>query len=136
MPRAGLRPGQHLACITLHERREPRRIIERPGADVDETHVGLDPREQPTLAPVAMMVPRPLAVQPADHRLARGHLEAGARRHHRGRERAATHLLAAGRSEEHTSELQSLMRISYAVFCLKKKITQHDVQTPRKINKE
>src|SRR3546814_3691800 len=29
------------------------------------------------------------------------------------------------RSEEHTSELQSLMRISYAVFCLKKKNTQH-----------
>src|SRR3546814_10052238 len=28
----------------------------------------------------------------------------------------------AGRSEEHTSELQSLMRISYAVFCLNKKI--------------
>src|SRR3546814_10713079 len=28
------------------------------------------------------------------------------------------------RSEEHTSELQSLMRISYAVFCLKKKTTQ------------
>src|SRR3546814_4721945 len=30
----------------------------------------------------------------------------------------------AKRSEEHTSELQSLMRISYAVFCLKKKTTQ------------
>src|SRR3546814_3370851 len=30
---------------------------------------------------------------------------------------------AASRSEEHTSELQSLMRISYAVFCLKKKKT-------------
>src|SRR3546814_6160373 len=29
--------------------------------------------------------------------------------------------LAFSRSEEHTSELQSLMRISYAVFCLKKK---------------
>src|SRR3546814_10881802 len=29
------------------------------------------------------------------------------------------------RSEEHTSELQSLMRISYAVFCLKKKNKQH-----------
>src|SRR3546814_8613837 len=29
------------------------------------------------------------------------------------------------RSEEHTSELQSLMRISYAVFCLKKKTTQN-----------
>src|SRR3546814_6411290 len=32
---------------------------------------------------------------------------------------------ASGRSEEHTSELQSLMRISYAVFCLKKKKTTH-----------
>src|SRR3546814_1823491 len=31
----------------------------------------------------------------------------------------------AGRSEEHTSELQSLMRISYAVFCLKKKKVTH-----------
>src|SRR3546814_6213195 len=30
-----------------------------------------------------------------------------------------------GRSEEHTSELQSLMRISYAVFCLKKKKKMH-----------
>src|SRR3546814_8862749 len=30
-----------------------------------------------------------------------------------------------GRSEEHTSELQSLMRISYAVFCLKKKNTTY-----------
>src|SRR3546814_8288158 len=29
------------------------------------------------------------------------------------------------RSEEHTSELQSLMRISYAVFCLQKKTNQH-----------
>src|SRR3546814_2876161 len=31
------------------------------------------------------------------------------------------------RSEEHTSELQSLMRISYAVFCLKKKKIQHNI---------
>src|SRR3546814_3634068 len=37
---------------------------------------------------------------------------------------------AASRSEEHTSELQSLMRISYAVFCLKKQktITHIDIQ--------
>src|SRR3546814_6783644 len=36
--------------------------------------------------------------------------------------RAVSYLLSeTGRSEEHTSELQSLMRISYAVFCLKKK---------------
>src|SRR3546814_10353204 len=31
------------------------------------------------------------------------------------------------RSEEHTSELQSLMRISYAVFCLKKKIRSNNI---------
>src|SRR3546814_9939185 len=39
---------------------------------------------------------------------------------------------ALGRSEEHTSELQSLMRISYAVFCLKKKKNQHtpNINTP------
>src|SRR3546814_5130462 len=34
-------------------------------------------------------------------------------------------VMGTGRSEEHTSELQSLMRISYAVFCLKKKRTQN-----------
>src|SRR3546814_4137512 len=32
------------------------------------------------------------------------------------------------RSEEHTSELQSLMRISYAVFCLKKKTNKHHIR--------
>src|SRR3546814_7394713 len=36
------------------------------------------------------------------------------------------------RSEEHTSELQSLMRISYAVFCLKKKITKKQKETIKK----
>src|SRR3546814_7916459 len=36
------------------------------------------------------------------------------------------------RSEEHTSELQSLMRISYAVFCLKKKKTKIQQQTNNK----
>src|SRR3546814_4215692 len=35
-------------------------------------------------------------------------------------------ILALQRSEEHTSELQSLMRISYAVFCLKKKKQQYN----------
>src|SRR3546814_2855492 len=36
-------------------------------------------------------------------------------------QRARPRMRSMGRSEEHTSELQSLMRISYAVFCLKKK---------------
>src|SRR3546814_4736616 len=38
--------------------------------------------------------------------------------------RQAEHAPRWPRSEEHTSELQSLMRISYAVFCLKKKINR------------
>src|SRR3546814_5042288 len=43
-------------------------------------------------------------------------------------ERLADAAGAAGdRSEEHTSELQSLMRISYAVFCLKKKTTESSI---------
>src|SRR3546814_6346393 len=37
---------------------------------------------------------------------------------------SSTHDARDTRSEEHTSELQSLMRISYAVFCLKKKTTK------------
>src|SRR3546814_1794681 len=37
--------------------------------------------------------------------------------------------VAGTRSEEHTSELQSLMRISYAVFCLKKKIKSQSQST-------
>src|SRR3546814_9722447 len=40
----------------------------------------------------------------------------------------------AARSEEHTSELQSLMRISYAVFCLKK--TTHQYHTMNSIHNE
>src|SRR3546814_9095191 len=43
-------------------------------------------------------------------------------------EQAAHFELGVHRSEEHTSELQSLMRISYAVFCLKKKKTQNQEQ--------
>src|SRR3546814_4962682 len=39
-------------------------------------------------------------------------------------------LRAITRSEEHTSELQSLMRISYAVFCLKKKNKHIDTDAP------
>src|SRR3546814_10482612 len=44
--------------------------------------------------------------------------------HPHGRPHFARGVLPGSRSEEHTSELQSLMRISYAVFCLKKKITK------------
>src|SRR3546814_3850570 len=45
----------------------------------------------------------------------------------RGEVVAAHQVPRADRSEEHTSELQSLMRISYAVFCLKKKNNQKSI---------
>src|SRR3546814_7816612 len=50
--------------------------------------------------------------------------QGSSRRHFRGK-------VYLRRSEEHTSELQSLMRISYAVFCLKKKIHRKKI---KKIN--
>src|SRR3546814_5293818 len=40
------------------------------------------------------------------------------------------------RSEEHTSELQSLMRISYAVFCLKKKKNKNNTKYTIKVNRK
>src|SRR3546814_1318952 len=70
-----------------------------------------------------------------------GHLRRCRRRHLHGVEMATVsdavyvfrQLIVDGhqdqRSEEHTSELQSLMRISYAVFCLKKKLTTHSHST-------
>src|SRR3546814_9555165 len=42
--------------------------------------------------------------------------------------KAGQDIQVIGRSEEHTSELQTLMRISYAVFCLKKKKQRHTRQ--------
>src|SRR3546814_7055970 len=45
------------------------------------------------------------------------------------------HPVALRRSEEHTSELQSLMRISYAVFCLKKKKIKQSTTTSKNPNK-
>src|SRR3546814_8160287 len=53
---------------------------------------------------------------------------AGAGPGRRGIQQPAGLRAARARSEEHTSELQSLMRISYAVFCLKKKKTVHDTK--------
>src|SRR3546814_6259713 len=43
-------------------------------------------------------------------------------------------IVSIKRSEEHTSELQSLMRISYAVFCLKKKNKHHNKVIDNKYN--
>src|SRR3546814_7891858 len=72
-------------------------------------------------------IERRLAAEPAERLEEAEHLGVGegvVLRQHRQRAVAllvVDVLAEAGRSEEHTSELQSLMRISYAVFCLKKK---------------
>src|SRR3546814_14944539 len=63
-------------------------------------------------------------LQPARHAGARGFQRGYLSHPHRSRQRGDGDRRREGhraRSEEHTSELQSLMRISYAVFCLKKK---------------
>src|SRR3546814_9773024 len=64
-------------------------------------------------SPRALSSPSPAAIGGAPHLAAR---------------RVAPTSPRSSRSEEHTSELQSLMRISYAVFCLKNK-KKHDIDT-------
>src|SRR3546814_1716933 len=66
--------------------------------------------------------PQPLAA--ADRRVAHRAIEPGAGIVGKGEHRLEGGIDLLARSEEHTSELQSLMRISYAVFCLKKKTLQ------------
>src|SRR3546814_2947328 len=80
-------------------------------------------RERP-LSPAARPAPTPRAHRSGKSRALRGGTE-GAMPAPQGRNRrergAAGQSALVARSEEHTSELQSLMRISYAVFCLQKK---------------
>src|SRR3546814_2371543 len=66
-----------------------------------------------------------LGSQAGEARLAEVFRKAGFTRFRRAAETPFNLILEARRSEEHTSELQSLMRISYAVFCLKKKTTNN-----------
>src|SRR3546814_5212878 len=72
-----------------------------------------------------------LPVQAADEDTREGHRTQGITRDHHGfgKEAGFARTALNPRSEEHTSELQSLMRISYAVFCLKKKTTKTHKRT-------
>src|SRR3546814_3057315 len=102
-PRAATRGGNSASVV-----------IAVSGAQALAHAVG-DLREAAALAQVEGAVGRELAVDDVDD-------AAGARRHDDDLRRQEDRL---GRSEEHTSELQSLMRRSYAVFCLKKNKTQN-----------
>src|SRR3546814_9085450 len=80
----------------------------------------------------------PPVVQDDEDGIARGQTEGAAEHHHHRQidepDGELQHELAEQRSEEHTSELQSLMRISYAVFCLKKKNNRNIMKTQTLIN--
>src|SRR3546814_8218887 len=98
-------------------RRRPRTLLEppqranaadekiRPDARLQKAPTGGSPHHPP--AAKAGATPRGVSRFPLPALSAESH--------------ASNRRLAEARSEEHTSELQSLMRISYAVFCLKKK---------------
>src|SRR3546814_7060630 len=83
--------------------------------------------------PVLLRGQRYHGVHPCARRVRRGVRRAAVRvdllRPHRRSRRAQEHLSRhdGARSEEHTTELQSLMRISYAVFCLKKKKNNYTI---------
>src|SRR3546814_6001720 len=95
-------------------------VEHRAVGEADALHPGaaLDAHDADPEAHVDAVV----AVEVGDDR-AHGRAEPALEGHRQGLDEADldAEAPACGRSEEHTSELQSLMRISYAVFCLKKK---------------
>src|SRR3546814_1073043 len=96
-------------------------VVEQLGARVDALGVGHEEVQQAVLGGADL------------HRLVVGeHAVGGAVDAQRADGDAAVLvvLARAPRSEEHTSELQSLMRISYAVFCLKKTSIQPNILSP------
>src|SRR3546814_7160568 len=99
-----------VAVRVAGELRRQRMRAEESGADLDAERVADLPRDAQHLAFVVEVQ----AVAGLD--LQRGHAVGEQRAC--ARQRLRQQLV---RSEEHTSEIQSLMRISYAVFCLKKK---------------
>src|SRR3546814_5066188 len=78
---------------------------------------------------------RNLFEEPAEHKIFRGYQHARLWRDRRQSRRLPCAAAADRRSEEHTSELQSLMRISYAVFCLKKKTRNINNTNTKQTNK-
>src|SRR3546814_5292533 len=100
-------------------------------APATQVHQCLVDRDLPQPAPERAAVAAPEVADPRDHlehrllqhvrrRIAVA-ADAQGQGEHRALEAAVDLFEGRARSEEHTSELQSLMRISYAVFCLKKK---------------
>src|SRR3546814_8987204 len=112
-----LRPASVRRLHRCHRRRERLAARKVDGAGADHRGAGDGGRTRPFVE---------------EHQPEQGGEDeaAVADRHQLGRRRQAKALDVA-RSEEHTSELQSLMRISYAVFCLKKTKTTTTAVTTR-----
>src|SRR3546814_4653170 len=103
--------GDRAACARTIAHRHVETVAARHWRDIVAAHIGLGGKAIGDDAPVADARDDRLhfrMVEAQNGRAVKGHI---------------LHELDKGvlRSEEHTSELQSLMRISYAVFCLKKK---------------
>src|SRR3546814_2882854 len=108
---SGLASGAACAPhLELPSRQQPRQRPDRHGAHQRRGVV------QPSLGGSCQA--RVAAVADGDEDVAQEAVAAGALDGRAGEDAAEARVV---RSEEHTSELQSLMRISYAVFCLKKK---------------
>src|SRR3546814_2362215 len=104
--------GEAAIALAVITPRQPPVAIERP------RRVRNPERHRSLVAPQRPQRPRHLGPRTVERDIAARRLAA----HPQPR-------LVALRSEEHTSELQSLMRISYAVFCLKKKLHTNNIHT-------
>src|SRR3546814_2584313 len=94
---------------------DPRLLVENMRDDLAETLRGYDRSPEAKPSPHLWRGALPTGLGVGEHAV-----EVRAFDQWQGEQRARTHYRLM-RSEEHTSELQSLMRNSYAVFCLKKK---------------
>src|SRR3546814_7962762 len=117
-------------AVDLSAARQRAVVGERQRGVLDDAPLTLVPIVLDRVREIDQDMPRPLREVVAMHPAALGDREFG--KHARFELRS----IIAGlgdffgiRSEEHTSELQSLMRISYAVFCLKKKKKQPNKKT-------
>src|SRR3546814_8382428 len=105
-----LREGRHRKAVEAAGAGRNRPAVERAPPCLRDRRLGLAHRQR-----LLLRADRCRSLALARGRLRAGPAAAGARRTGAAAQRRDR------RSEEHTSELQSLMRISYAVFCLKKK---------------
>src|SRR3546814_4043252 len=109
--------GGHAPCLRVDQLVRRKRLVDELSGTLgaDDRQRGLidqpELRKHGGLIPVDMLMPKLVAAE----------------LHHGNQRNFNAFASRRDRSEEHTSELQSLMRISYAVFCLQKHIKSRDI---------